>query len=144
MWIWLCVTMEFGLLCFEGTLILVVKVVQFAWTFWRISGAPHLRWRQPCSLCRHCCLLLNLMILKMLSWHNRYCQLYLECMDVRSFCLWMLVLKTSTLDCIKKDFNNMYCCSILETTRLLLAQLDIGQKLLPRRHLLGWKKRLKP
>lgn len=62
-----------GLLCFEGTLISVVKVVQFAWTFWRISGVQHLRWRQPCFLCRHCYLLLNLMILKMLSWHNRYC-----------------------------------------------------------------------
>ena len=55
----------------KGILTSAAKTEQFAWTFWKISGAQLLLWRLRCFLFKLCFLLLHLMILRMLSLHNR-------------------------------------------------------------------------
>jgi hypothetical protein len=55
----------------EGTLTSAAKMEQFAWTFWKISGAQPLLWRQHYFPFKLCFLRLHPMILRMLLLHNR-------------------------------------------------------------------------
>lgn len=142
-----------------GTQISAAKMVLFAWTSWKISGARHLLWRLHYFPCKHFFLLLSLMILKMLLWHSRSDSFLwtasshmlrvelTKTVHLRMSCLSKFLLDQLLLAVhIFIDYVILFkpvCiygqCSIWKTIRHLSILLATGQKVLPRHHLVGLK-----
>lgn len=138
-------------LTIEGIQISAAKVVLFAWTSWKISGVRHWLWRLHYFPCKHFCLPLSLMILKMLWWHSRLGSFSLLLWNVssRMLCVfdwrstfdWYCLFFLSPSVILSKLVFIYGWCSIWKTIRHLSILLATGQKVLPRHHLVGLKLR---